>query len=191
MKNGIYPIVERDEKGLTRSNGKCLALFDIGDKYDPVTAAVRTLAVTKIDPRVSEFVTVEYGGGITMQRPNRNYPKRDLYLRLEGTQERPNFLYVNSKLKRSRNPYETFYLNNFFGKDEELITSLGRFFPFEDEKRWSISEYIQPVKFEDIDQHDPNQEFRFWEINPRYSDWLFKNFIELARNFVNNSRGRK
>ena len=100
-------------------------------------------------------------------------------------------LYVNSKLKRSRNPYESFFIGNFLGENEELITTPGRFLAFDDKKHPWVSEFIQPIKIEDIDQYDYDNRFRFWKINPRDYEHLFGNFVELARHFVDNSGGRK
>ena len=217
MKNGIYPIVERDEKGFAKNNGKGLALFDVGDRYNPVTAIVKTLAITKPDcgkvlPYLDGYLLM--GGS-----PNRDGKARRLgpYIRLEGNEKRPNILYVNSRLKFNRNLFETFYLEQFLKDDETLILD----HPFILDSKKPRERDIETVKIEDLyrfnwtlREYGQNKGFGNWEIadlspHPSVSDINYhpsfsklsiqeckksksdsERFVELARRFVD-SGGRK
>lgn len=176
MRSGIYPIVERDEDGWRKSNGRGLALFDIGDRYNPMTAIVRTLAVDK-------------------SRGEHNPEWRTgPYAMLEGKEDRPRFLYVNKKLHRAKKARGKFYIDNFLNEGQEFL-----YLPFIFDSRINHEQIIETVRIEDIEKYDPKKEFRNWEIklgereryqNGRSRGLDLENFIRLARQFANLGEGR-
>jgi len=168
MKNGIYPIVEREKNGWYRNHGKGLALFDIGDRFNPMTAVVRTLAINKLEEGYRNL--------------------RESCVRLEGSKNRPDILYVNKELYNCKKAREKFYIDSFLDEGQEL-----RYQPFVFDSRKNHEQIIETVPLEYIEQYDPKKQFRNWELKLRQSEWHpngqtvyldLKNFTELARKFL-------
>ncbi len=171
MRNGIYPIMERNENGWKENNGNGLAIFEVGDRYNPLTAVVRTLALKSW--------------------------RTGTVIRLEGNDERPKILYVSKNLKHNRNSFEDLYLGTFLKKDQELCKSNP--YIFDDGSYFgSPDRIINTIGLEDIEKYDPRKKFRKWEVDRlnkkdskthRTNDW--GKFRDLALQFLNlNGKGK-